>query len=633
MTDSKTVEPQAEVDSGEEFVPADDRIIAKAFWLSLGVMAVFAVPAATIMFLLMRPKPTPVIEPVNVKPAQPRVVEGEVSIPTITFTDITEAAGIDFVAENGAVGEKLLPETMGCGAAFFDLDNDGDQDLLFVNATTWDRVPGVMPDAKAPEGRGPTAGLYRNDGRGNFTNITAGSGLDVGIYGQGVACGDVDGDGFTDVFITAVGRNHLFRNLGDGRFEDVTDRAGVAGNDSNPLKWSTSAAFADLDQDGDLDLVVCNYVAWSREADFQVNYTLTGIGRAYGPPTNFPGETCLLYRNGGEGVFENVTVSAGMNVKDATDERPSAKALGVVPIDLDGDGWLDLVIANDTVRKFVFLNQKDGTFKEVGADTGVAFDREGAATGAMGLDVANYLNNHELAIVVGNFANQMSSLYITQGRPMRFSDAAITEGIGPATRLSLTFGVFFFDADLDGRLDILHANGHVENEINTVQESQHYEQPGQLFWNAGSDHRTCFVEVPKDRTGDLSRPIVGRGAAYGDIDGDGDLDVVLTQPKGRPMLLRNDQVINHHWLRVKLAGRKGASESIGAKIVLKAEGLEQTRFVMPSRSYLSQMELVQTFGLGDVSKVDSVVVIWPNGVTRTVESPDVDRVLFIEQGG
>lgn len=542
---------------------------------------------------------------------------GQPQPPPGRFVDITESAGIDFVHENGAYGERMLPETMGGGVAFFDYNNDGHPDLLFVNGDRWP----FAPESDSP--RPNALRLYENDGTGRFREVTDEVGLDgVHFHGMGVAAADYDGDGRTDIFATAVGGNRLFRNTGEG-FAEVTEAAGVAGDDD---RWSTSAAFFDADNDGDLDLYVVNYVDWSREIDIEVDYRLTGIGRAYGPPMNFAGTRDYLYRNNGDGTFTEVGREAGIDVRNPATEEPVGKGLALAPADFDGDGWLDVMVANDTVQNFVFHNDGDGTFTELGAEWGMGFDRNGHATGAMGVDFARYRNDGALAVAIGNFANEMSSFYVSDAARPQFADRTIGEGIGPATRMALTFGVFFFDYDLDGRLDYLQANGHVENEINQVQSSQFYRQPAQLFWNCGGACSSTYRAVSSDRIGDLATPIVGRGAADADIDGDGDLDVVLTQIGGRPLLLRNDAENGHHWLRLRLEGTPPNTEAIGAQVTLEAGELTQYRTVMPARSYLSSVELPLSFGLGETDKVDRITITWPDGHEQVLTNPATDQL-------
>jgi hypothetical protein len=610
--DAHTLEP---VDD-QDLVPADDVVIGKAFrWSLLVAGALVAVVAFSIWIANHQAPTAPPVEAVFIPP---HAIEQVADPPRVEFTDVTAEAGIDFVHVNGATGEKLLPESFGGGAAFLDYDNDGDQDLLFVNSNYW---PGQAPAAA------PTMGLYRNDATGRFENVTKGSGLDVSFYGMGTAVGDYDNDGWVDVFVTAVGGNHLFRNKG-GSFENVTTTADVAGDTA---EWSTCATFFDLDNDGDLDLFVGNYVRWSKKIDLAVNYTLVGLGRAYGPPMNFQGRHPYLYRNNGDGTFDDISAAAGMEVTNKATGVPVGKALGVVPFDLDGDGWMDLVVANDTVRNFFFRNNKDGTFAEQGVETALAYDMNGGATGAMGIDVGHYRNDSDVGVFIGNFANEMTSLYVSQGDMLLYADEAISEGIGSPTRLMLSFGVFLFDYDLDGRLDLLQANGHLEEEINVVQPSQRYEQPAQLFWNTGINRRR-FATVDPATTGGLATPIVGRGSSYADIDGDGDLDVVFTQVGRRPVLLRNDQRLERRWLRLKLEGGECNRDAIGAIVEVKVGSTVQRRTVNPTRSYLSQVELPLTFGLDRAEKVDHLSVTWPHGEKQEFSNLAADTVYLLREG-
>lgn len=604
-----------------EATEKDDAIISQMFWRSLRLFAVtlvIAVIGGGLWVYSSQQRPKPEFARQNQAPEKRQTAT---AIPDLPFTDITQSSGITFHHVNGATGQKLLPETMGAGCAFFDYDNDQDQDLLFVNSCSW-------PWDQAPAGPPPTMELYQNDGHGKFQNVTSESGLGQTFYGMGVACGDYDADGWTDVFFTAVGKNRLFRNV-QGKFVETTDSAEVGGD---PQEWSTSAAFFDFDNDGDLDLFVGNYVRWSREIDMVQGFKLDGHTRAYGPPTAFVGTFPYLYRNEGAGKFQEVSAAAGLQIKNPSRPVPVAKTMGVVPIDIDTDGWLDLVVSNDTVQNFVFLNQRDGKFQEVGIHCGVAFDSSGNARGAMGADAAYFRNDDALGITIGNFANEMTALYVSQPKSMLFTDEAIATGLGPPTRQELTFGIFFFDSDLDGRLDILAANGHLEQEIHKIQSSQHYAQRPHLLWNAGLASPSEFVSVPAEKCGDgFKTPMVGRGSAYADIDGDGDQDAVLTASGGPPRLLRNDQQSGHHWLRVKLKGKAPRYEALGSIVTLKSASAAQTRVVMPARSYCSASELPVTFGLGPNKSIDALEIRWPDGKLQTLKVDRVDQFLSVDQ--
>jgi hypothetical protein len=598
-----------------EEVSHDDTVIGRAFRWSMVVLAALAALGGAAWWWASRPEE--VAPPQVVTPDAPRRVEVTVPAPSVRFTDVTAESGLDFVHQNGAEGEKLLPETMGGGSAFFDRDGDGDTDLLLANGCFWPH--------SARAGESPTQALYDGDGRGRFTNATAGSGLDLAFYGMGAACADADADGDADVFVTAVGPNHYFANEG-GRF--AAREAGLAGEVES---WSTCACFFDADRDGDLDLYVGNYVRWSRAIDLDVAFTLDGTNRAYGPPTTFEGTQPYLYRNEGAGRFTEVAEVSGLCITNPATGVPMGKALGVRALDSDLDGDLDLVVANDTVANFFYRNEGAGTFVEKAAAMGLAFDRNGRATGAMGIDAAWFRNDDAIAVAIGNFANEATSFYVTQGRPTLWLDEAIGSGIAAPTQKFLKFGTLFLDYDLDGRVDLLQCNGHLEDEIHKVQVSQTYEQPAQLFWNAGNDVTRTFVEVDTRTLGDLARPIVGRGSACADLDADGDLDLLLTQSGRRPLLLRNDQTLGHSWLQLLLVGPAANREALGARVEVHVGREKRCQDVMPFRSYLSQVERPLTFGLGGASQADQVVVHWPDGSRQELVGLAANRRHIIEQ--
>jgi hypothetical protein len=601
---------------------------------------------------------------VTEKPPAPRVEVEEVKtreavpVPPLPFKDITDKAGIKFRHVNGAFGKKLLPETMGSGVAFVDLDGDGFPDLLFVNSCWW---PGHEPTSQPV----PTLALYRNKGDGTFEDVTAAAGLAVCMYGMGVTVGDFDNDGRPDLFITGVGGNRLFRNVtGDGgakglRFQDVTAGAGVGGpggwpapgsgeflERATPLCWSTSAAWLDYDGDGLLDLFVCNYVTWSPSADIRQNFTLKGDARAYGPPKAFEGAQCFLYRNLGNGKFEDVSKGVGIQVfeKEGIDAdarlRNGAKSLGVIVCDVDEDGWPDVIVANDTVRNFFFHNVPgpDGSrrFEEKGQLSGVAY-AEGNARGAMGIDWIDDYRPGLRGVLIGNFANEPDTfLCVDDAKQLQFSDMALAEGLAGPSRGLLKFGVIAFDCDLDGRQDLLTCNGHLEPEISQVQASQRYEQPVQLFWNTGRSPRGFEPVTEKEAGPDLFKPLVGRGCAFGSIFNDGRLDVVLTGNSGPARLLKNEVPAKNHWLRLKLEGdgKRSNRSAIGARVKVEANGLVQRRELVSARGYLSQSELVLTFGLGEATKIDRITVKWPGvaaGPDSVLTDVAVDQALTIKQ--
>jgi enediyne biosynthesis protein E4 len=587
--------------------------------------------------------PQPTTAPLSRHPA--------VANPTVRFTDVTDQAGIHFTHHNGYSGKKLLPETMGSGVAVIDFDNDGYPDLLFINSCPW-------PGQEKPGEPLPTLMLYRNLGDGTFQDVTAEAGLNVTIYGMGVTVGDYDNDGFPDVFITGVGGNKLFHNEADAgrangrRFKDVTADARVGGPSEwqaasrrrdffaydQPLTYSTSAAWLDYDGDGLLDLFVCNYVRWVPAEDLHASFTRDGKERTFGPPTAFEGTQCFLYHNLGNGKFEDVSAKAGIQVFEKGESV--GKALGVVVCDLDEDGWPDIVVANDSVRNFCFHNVAgpDGTrvFEEIGIRSGVGY-AEAKARGAMGVDWGIDVRPGENALLIGNFANEPNTyLRPSHPRKLQFIDTARKEGVDGPTRRPMKFGLFFFDYDLDGRLDFLTCNGHLEPDIAKTQHGETYEQSAQLFWNAGKDG---FQEVDAADAGpDLFRPLVGRGCAYLSINRKGPLDVVLTANGGKARLLHNEGGNGNHWLRLKLEGDgvRSNRSAIGAQVTVEAGGLVQHREVTSARGYLSQSELVLTFGLGKATKVDRVTIQWPGknaGEKQVISGLAIDREHTIQQEG
>ncbi len=521
----------------------------------------------------------------------------------VTFTDVTSSAGIHFAHNSGRSGKRYLPETLGSGCAFLDVDGDGWLDILLVNGKDW-----------SPRAGGSTAALYRNDGHAGFTDITRGSGLDVAIYGIGVAVGDYDNDGRDDVYITALEGDRLFHNDGGGKFRDVTAQAGITN-----ASFGTSAAWLDYDKDGRLDLFVANYVQWTAQTDLWCS--LDGSTKSYCTPESYRGTSSRLFHNAGGGRFEDAGRRAGIS-------DPTSKSLGVTILDYDGDGWPDIFVANDTQPNKLYRNNRNGTFTDEGTRAGVAYSEEGIARGAMGADAADYDRSGRPHLLVGNFSNQMLGLYHNEGNGL-FVDEAPKSAVGRASLLSLTFGVFFFDYDLDGRPDIFAANGHIEQEINRVQPRVQYRQPPLLFRNVG---RGRFENASGAVGAEFARPIVARGAAFGDYDGDGDLDVLVTTNGGPAYLFRNDGGNANHWIAVRTRGMKSNRDGIGAVVRVETAAARQWSTVRSGSSYASQSELTQTFGLGADTVVSSIEVEWPSGIRDKVAAVAAGRLVTIEEG-
>ncbi|HSZ62049.1 MAG TPA: CRTAC1 family protein [Terriglobales bacterium] len=526
------------------------------------------------------------------------------SLPDLGFrlSDVTAQAGINFRHNSGAYGGKLLPETLGAGCAFLDYDRDGWQDVLLVNGSDW---PGHKRD------RASTLKLYRNNRNGTFSDVTHNAGLDMEMYGMGIAVGDYDNDGFPDILITSVGQNRLFKNTGKGTFIDVTKSSGLAGRQA----MSTSALWFDYDRDGLLDLFVCNYVKWSAEHD--VFCSLDGKRKSYCTPEAYRGETCWLFHNRGNGTFEDVTATSG--IFDS-----SSKSLGIAMLDYDHDGWPDLLVTNDTQPNKLYRNQRNGTFKDVAVDAGIAFSAEGRARAGMGVDVADFDNSGNPGVAITNFDNEMTGLYrLSDGG--NYVDVALPSGIGQASKDKLGFGCVFLDADLDGALDLAVVNGHIDDTVRNVS-GVGYAQPPQLFLNRG---KGTFVDVASALGGSFSQPKVGRGLAYGDFDRDGDLDLLITTNNGPAYLYRNDQTAGNQSIRIRLVGTKSNRDAIGATVKIfhspSNATPSQSRVVKGGSSYLSQSELPVTFGLGKQDKIVRLVIEWPSGRTEDFKNLSAGR--------
>lgn len=524
--------------------------------------------------------------------------------PGFRLVDVTRSAGLAFRHNNGAYGGKLLPETLGSGCAFIDYDNDGWPDVLFVNGCDW---PGHQRQRS-------TLALYRNNRNGTFTDVTRAAGLDFEVYGMGVAVGDFDNDGFPDIYITCVGQNRLLRNTGKGTFVDITKQAGLAGREA----FSTSAMWVDIDRDGHLDLFVCNYVRWQRERD--VFCSLDGRQKSYCTPEAYRGDTCWLFRNRGNGTFEDITATCG--IFDS-----GSKALGVALMDDDGDGWPDILVANDTEPNKLYRNQRNGKFREVGLASGVALSEDGRARAGMGIDAADIDNSGRTSIVVTNFDGEMLGLYRAE-QAGRYRDVATRVGVGGPSKSRLGFGCLFADVDLDGALDLVVANGHIDDTVRNIPGNIGYAQPPHLFLN----DRGTFRDVAPRVGGGFEQPRVARGLAVADFDRDGDVDVLMTTNNGPAVLFRNDQTRGNRSLRLRLRGTTSNRDAIGATVRVMTQGITQTRLVRGGSSYLSQSELPLTIGVGRRDVVDRVVVTWPSGKTEEFKSVATGAAYDIVEG-
>jgi hypothetical protein len=517
----------------------------------------------------------------------------EVSSPGFKLVDVTRSVGIQFQHNSGAYGGKLLPETLGSGCAFLDYDRDGWQDILLVNSMDW---PGH-------KGQTSTLRLYHNNHDGTFTDVTHKAGLDVEMYGMGVAVGDYNNDGFPDILITCVGQNRLFKNSGKGTFADVTNSSGLGHRQA----LSTSALWFDFDRDGRLDLFVCNYVKWSPEHD--VFCSLDGKHKSYCTPEAYRGETCWLFRNRGDGTFEDVTATSG--IFDS-----SSKSLGVAMLDYDQDGWPDLLVANDTQPNKLYRNAHNGTFKDVAVEAGIAFSADGKARAGMGVDTADFDNSGAAGVAITNFDNEMIGLYRALGNGT-YEDIATQAGVGLPSKTTLGFGCMFLDANLDGALDLAAANGHIDDTVRNIRGNVGYAQPPQLFLNNFLNQgKRIFRDVTSEIGDAFGQPKVGRGLACGDFDRDGDLDILITTNNGPAYLYRNDQLAGNRSIRFHLVGKQSNRDAIGATVRIYHEGTTQSRLVKSGSSYLSQSELPVTFGLGKHDKIERVVIQWPNGRTE-----------------
>lgn len=560
-------------------------------------------------------KDAPPPEPEILAYAKPEYTlpESDVDQPPLRFTDVTGESGVAFVHYTGAFGKKWMPETIGSGGGFLDYNNDDLPDIFLVNGSDW---PGR--EQTSPQ---PTMKLFRNRGDGTFEDVTEAVGLNITCYGMGCTFADYDGDGDVDIYVTAVGDNLLLRNDG-ARFVDVTESAGVSGQDptpGSPPSWSMSATWVDVDRDGRLDLFVANYVKWTPETD--IFTTLDGTNKSYATPQQYDGQSCRLYRNVDGVRFEDVTAKSGV-FNDA------AKSLGVVMDDFNNDGWPDLFVTNDTQPNCLYMNKGDGSFEDTAMIAGCGYDEIGRARAGMGVDVIDVNNDGVLNIVIGNFTDEPVSLYAQIGEGL-FQDAAGTARLSRPTLQPLTFGVLFVDLDLDGFSDLVTANGHIEPAIATVRKEITFAQRPALFRN---NQKGQFIDISDEAGAPFAEPIVARGIATADYDNDGDPDLLITVNGGPAKLLRNDTpVASANWIKLRLRGAAPNTTAIGAVLTATAGDLIQRRIIRAGSSYLTQSDTTVLLGLGPHKRLDNLTIRWPNGRTQQVGPLDAGRPHEIRQ--
>ena len=524
---------------------------------------------------------------------------------TILFTDVTSQSGIEFRHTNGAGGSKFVIETVGPGVGFFDYDSDGFLDIYLVNGAA---TPGIEYETD------PENALYRNVHDGSFIDVTEVSKTGDKGYGMGVAAGDFDNDGNIDVYLGNFGANVLYRNLGDGSFENVSISAGVADQ-----RWATSCAFSDVDRDGFVDLYVANYHDFSYTNHRVCSEGGSGL-QLYCGPEAFDGVSDVLYKNLGNGKFIDITESSGLL-------REDGKELGVVFGDVDADGDSDLYLANDKTLNFLFINSGDGTFSEVGLISGAAYNEDGDVEAGMGVDMGDYDNDLSPDLFVTNFQWETNTLYRNLGDGT-FLDETYIAGLGKGSIPYLSWGTRFCDFNNDGHRDIFIANGHLESDVE-IYENATFAQKNQLFVNKGDGY---FEEVSIGN-GALVVEKVSRGAAFGDYDLDGDIDVLVANINDSPSLMRNDSELKNRWIRLNLVGLESNKSAIGARVVVYSDGLTQTDEVRSGSSYLSQSAMSLHFGLGASEKVDEIIVFWPSGVVDTLKQVSVNKTVEILETG